>query len=261
MLMTMTRQAKALGLSVMLMPIVVLDEAGDGEWRGRLAPRDRTRFWTSYEAFILRYARISESLSVDLFSVGSELSSLESDTQAWLGLIRTVRTRFSGRVTYSANWDHFEEVRFWSSLDFIGISGYFELTKNPQASYGELRDAWDRIRVVLVDWSASWKRPLLFTELGYPSLDGGAVQPWNYLRPTVLDLDEQSMALRAFKETWKNEVRLCGVYFWNWWGPASGKNRWYTIPGKPAQEEVEGYFREREQLNGAQKNCSRDRVR
>ena len=80
----------------------------------------------------------------------------------------------------------------------------------------------------------------------YPSVDGGAVKPWDYTRRAI-DLEEQRRAFWPF-EPFGDEPALAGVYFWNWWGPKDGENAWYTIPGKPAMSEVKKYFETRREL-------------
>jgi hypothetical protein len=236
------RKAKALGLSVMLMPLISLNQAAPGEWRGRLRPSQPPMFWRSYRNFVSRYAALAQKEGVSLFSVGSELSSLENELGQWRRLITHVRTVFSGSLIYSANWDHFEHVPFWEHLDYVGISGYFELTQNMTASVEELVKSWTQIRIVVLDWLSQISKPLIFTELGYPSCDGGAVFPWDYTQKTQIDLEEQRRAFEAFRRVWGREPKLHGVYFWNWWGPDDGMNGWYTIPGKPALTEVKQYF-------------------
>lgn len=237
------RSARRLGLTVMLMPVIDLHHTADGEWRGRLRPNEPNVFWQSYGQFLSRYARLAQREGVSILSVGSELSSLEQELGRWRTLIAHIRSVYSGSLIYSANWDHFEHVPFWTLLDYVGISGYFELTKDTKATSEELTNAWWKIRAVILDWLSQYTRPLIFTELGYPSCDGGAVYPWDYTRRAVIDLEEQRRALAAFKTVWAKEERLHGVYFWNWWGPDDGKNSWYTIPGKPGLSEVVEYFR------------------
>ena len=240
--------AHKLGFRVMLMPILLLKTAEEGEWRGRLYPSDLETFWQSYRALMRKYAALAADEGVALFSVGSELSSLEHEKGYWKLLIAEIRQIYSGELVYSANWDHFQNVSFWEDLDYVGISGYFELTSNFDASTDELVWSWEKIRWMLLDWLNLMDKPLIFTELGYPSLNGGAVKPWHYEQKTSLDLEEQRRALRAFRRVWENEQKLAGVFFWNWWGPTDGNNRWYTIPGKPAEAEVRRYFDQRRML-------------
>lgn len=242
------RKAQALGLSVMLMPVLRLHVMRDGEWRGKLYPKQLSQFWQSYRSFIIHYATLAQREGVSLYSVGSELSSLEHHDRQWRALIREVRRVYHGQLTYSANWDHFQQVPFWDVLDMVGISAYFELTKDRSATQDELLQSWQKIRLVLLDWLSVHSKPLLFTELGYPSVDGGAVHPWDYTRKGAIDLEEQRRAFSAFRTVWAQEPALMGVYFWNWWGPIDGQNTWYTIPGKPAMSEVKQYFKTRRTL-------------
>ena len=151
------------------------------------------------DQFILHYGAIAESEGVALLSVGSELSALEQERGHWKQLIQKVRAVYSGSLVYSANWDHFDRVSFWSELDYVGISAYFELAETRDASAEVLELAWTKIRWMLLDWLDGIGKPLIFTELGYPSLDGGAVYPWNYEQGTSIDLEEQRRALAAFR--------------------------------------------------------------
>ena len=128
----------------------------------------------------------------------------------------------------------------WNA-EFIGISAYFELTNDRKATESDLVLS-RKIRFVLLDWISTHSKPLLFTELGYPGVDGGAVKPWDYTTKGTIDLEEQRRAFSAFRTVWQDEPALAGVYFW-WWGPKDGENAWYTIPGKPAMSEVKSTLR------------------
>ena len=106
---TITRtigEAHALGLAVMLFPIVRLARPRkSSEWRGTLAPDDRAAWWTSYERLTLHLGKLAQTHKVAQFSVGSELSTLdgERDLTDWRRLIGKVRSSFRGKLTYSDN--------------------------------------------------------------------------------------------------------------------------------------------------------------
>ena len=236
------RKARSHGLRVMLFPILWVEKRAIGEWRGTLAPTDLEAWWRSYERFIMHYARMAKEEEATLFSVGSEFASLEADEVRWRALIAKVRTVFPGQLLYSANWDHYREVPFWDALDFIGLTAYYRLTDKHDPSQAELTAAWGQIKASLLEWQRTVGRPMLFTELGYPSLDGAARAPWDYTQPTAMDHEEQRRCLVAFAETWRNEPALAGVFFWNWWGPDDGQNTWYTFKGKPAEGVVRAWF-------------------
>jgi len=236
------RDARAQGLKVMLFPILWVEKRAIGEWRGTLAPNDLEAWWGSYERFITHYARMAAEEDMAIFSVGSELASLEGDEVRWRRLIAKVRGTFRGQLLYSANWDHYREVPFWDALDYIGLTAYYRLTEKLDASEAELTAAWGRIKQDLLKWQSTIGRPMLFTELGYPSLDGAARSPWDYTQGTAMDHEEQRRCLSAFAKTWASETALAGVFFWNWWGPDDGQNTWYTIKGKPAEGVVRAWY-------------------
>ena len=238
------RRARARGLEVMLFPILWVEHRKIGEWRGTLAPIDPDAWWDSYTRFVLHYARMAQEEGATIFSIGSELASLELEEPRWRALIAQVRAVFGGRLIYSANWDHYAEVPFWDALDLVGLTAYYELTKDPDASVGELTGAWRKIRDALLDWreQAHITAPLVFTELGYPSIDGTATAPWDYTRRTVVDLEEQRRCLEAFRRAWGHRADLGGVFFWNWFGPGGPKDRWYTLKGKPALDVVKRWY-------------------
>lgn len=236
------RRAKGRGLAVVVFPILWLDRRAVGEWRGTLAPTDPDAWWESYHRFILHYARLAAEEQADLFSVGSELASLEGEEARWRRLIGEVRGVFAGQLLYSANWDHYADVPFWDALDYVGLTAYYTLTDKHDASEDELTQAWIGIRDRLVPWARKVAKPLVFTELGYASIDGAATAPWDYTRSTVADVEEQRRCFAAFTRAWQGEPTLGGVFFWNWWGPGGREDRWYTLKGKPAVDVVKAWF-------------------
>lgn len=236
------RYARARGLSVLVFPILWVEERAIGKWRGTLAPADPDRWWASYHRFVLHYARLAADEGAAAFSVGSEFASLEGETARWHAVIDAVRAVFPGRLLYSANWDHYREVTFWDRLDAIGLTGYARLTESRDPSTEELTAAWRRIRTELLAWRDTIGRPLVFTEIGYPSLDGAAHSPWDYTASAQLDLEEQRRCFEAFARVWAAEPALAGAFFWNGWGPTDGRNTWYTFWGKPAEAVVRAWF-------------------
>ena len=226
--------ARARGLHVLVFPIVTLDQVGPGAWRGTLAPRDVDRWWQAYERFVAHYARLAAAGHADALSIGSELGSTEGWRERWFHLAGRVRRAFGGRLTYSANWDHFDQVSFAMRLDWLGVTGYFELTRDRRASEDALAAAWARPRARLLAWARRAGRPLVVTEVGYPSRDGGAVHPWDYTAGGAIDLEEQRRAYRAFARAWGGTA-LAGVWFWEWSGPGGPTDGGYTPHGKPAE--------------------------
>ncbi len=233
--------AHARGLRVLLFPIVELDEVGPGAWRGTLAPSDVDAWWSSYETFIAHAAQVAADERVEALSIGSELGSTEGWRDRWCHLASRVQKIFGGELTYSANWDHFDRVSFAERLDFLGVTGYFELAKDDDASEDALAKAWKDPRARLEAWAAKTKKPLVITEIGWPSVDGGAVHPWDYTASGDVDLEEQRRAYRAFARAW-GRSSLAGVFFWEWSGAGGAHDRGYTPRDKPAECVLASWF-------------------
>jgi hypothetical protein len=219
---------------VLLFPIIYLKKIARGQWRGTLAPSDVDAWWSAYEKMIQHYASLGADAGAAALSIGSELGSTEDWRDRWFHLISKVQKVFTGALTYSANWDHFEDVSFWSRLDWIGVTGYFELTQDLDASEAALAEAWASERDALLAYAKDQGKPLVITELGYPSVDGGAVTPWDYTRKGDVDLEEQRRAFAGFASAWSGSA-LAGMFVGDW--EAGGtSDRGYSPRGKPAAD-------------------------
>ena len=239
---TLIRQAKKRGMKVFLFPILELEIRRPLEWRGTIAPRDVNAWWKAYETFVTHYAKIAAEEKVELFSVGSELVSTETWRDRWFALISKVERLYPGALLYSANWDHYEEVSFWERLDFVGVTAYNELSRDPEAKLDDLAASWKEVRKKLAAFSRKVKRPLVVTEVGYTSQDGAAVHPWDYTSRARVDLEEQRRCYAAFVQAWEGEPALHGVYWWNWFGEGGEKDTYYTPKGKPAEKVVRRWY-------------------
>jgi hypothetical protein len=230
------KQAKARGLRVTLLPIVRLIERTRTEWRGRIAPEAGPDAWFErYLAWLLPLATDAEAAGVERLGVGSELLSLERYEGHWRELIKRVRAVYRGKLLYSANWDHFDPIRFWDALDEVGVTGYFELTRDLTRPTDEgLAAAWERPRYQLKMLRARMNKPLVITELGYPSKVTAARYPWDETTQAAVDLPLQAQLYDAFCTAFADERAVDGVYFWNWFGFGGAADGNYTPRHKPA---------------------------
>ena len=237
--------ANKLGLEVFLFPILRVEDKSDGGWRGTLHPKDENAFYDNYITFILKFARLAEELKVPLLSIGSELSSMDVNTEKWRLIARRVRGVYSGKLTYSANWDHYTEVQFFPDLDYAGVTGYFELASpgdNPDIS--SLVRAWQRVKRDLMEWQQTALKPLILTEVGYLSQKNAAAWPWKEGADEALDLEIQRRCYEAVRRVWNGEKNLAGLYFWNWFGWGGPTSKEYSPRNKPAAREVEKWYRQ-----------------
>lgn len=238
--------AHARGLRVFLMPIVHVRQRGKGEWRGTLEPADLDRWWAAYRHFVNHYADLAAAEGVELYAVGSELVSMERHVDRWRSLIADVRGRFSGRLTYSANWDHFEPVQFWDALDVAGLNGYHPLVDpsrpDVRPSEDALVEGWHGFVQRVRHWSHITGKPFILTEIGYPSTPFAAARPWDHETPGRADAEMQLRCYRAMYRAWHAESRLAGVYIWNWFGVGGADDTGYTPRGKPAMHVVDWWY-------------------
>lgn len=236
-------QARALGLKVMIFPVVFLAfPKSDEEWRGNLKPSNWEEWWNSYRCFMLHYAHLATRCQASVLSVGSELATTEGFREQWISLIAEVRTIFTGELTYSANWDHFEEVSFADALDFLGVSGYYEIAVSRNPTKSQLTEKWQKFLQSLIQWSSKHQKPLVFTELGYASQNGCASKPWNYFLSEVVDLQEQDLCFEVFFEVWEPQNCFSGVYLYHWWGEGGPTDNGYNLRGKPVAKRIQEWF-------------------
>jgi len=236
------REAHLAGMRVLLLPLIYVDEMAEGEWRGTISPPDWGRWFRSYERMILHYAAVARDEKVELLSIGSELCSTEGKKEEWLGIVSRVRRDYDGALTYSANWDHRESVSFAESLDFLGMNAYFELSDDPDAGVDELLRSWVGIQKEVEAWRSRVGKPLVLTEVGYPSRRGATANPWNYEAGGPPDLDAQERGYRAFVSAWTGYPALEGVYFYLWWGEGGPADVGYTPRGKPAESVIKEWY-------------------
>jgi hypothetical protein len=205
------RAAKALNLEVILRPYL---EVADGSWRGDIHPQSVNAWFRSYDDFILRYASLAQREHVDGFVVGSELKSMSTYAGAWRSLVRQVRSRFKGFVTYQANFDEYQGVTWWGALDLIDISAYFPLAKTPQYTIDELVAGWVPWREQLRAVQRLFGLPVIFGEIGYRTVTGQAQRPWDVTLSGPTDLADQARAYGAAFRVWYRVPWFRGFQWW-----------------------------------------------
>lgn len=240
---SIARAARERGLSVALIPYINLREGGVRDWRGTLRPPDWPAWFVSYERFLQGWVEVARSERISILGVGAELVSSELHRQEWQSLIRRVRADYHGRILYSCNWDHYRETPFLPLLDMVGLSGYYSLPHEAPLTEASISELWLEVRAELLTWQKEIDRPFLFTEIGYPSIQGAARDPWNYQMEGPPDVAGQARALSAFSSAWRGQPELLGVFFWNWSPFRGGSNdRSYSIREKPAAGVIRRWF-------------------
>ncbi len=237
------RDARQLGLGVLVFPIVSVDTRAPGEWRGTLRPTSVNAWFTSYMAFVLHYAAIAEESGADSLAIGSELGSMEQYEIAWRETADMVRGRFGGALLYSANWDHFDAVPFWDAVDRVGVTGYWELAEpGEEVDVDTLVARWTPWRQAVDGLRERTGRRVVITELGYTAQASAAARPWDYTGTEPVDLVSQSRLYEAARLAWCDSQALGGVYLWNWFGAGGTRDAGYTPRNRPALDSVRAWF-------------------
>ena len=250
----LARQARSLGLGLILKPhIWVGDYSAEGQSRSDIA-FDTESAWAQWEAdyrrFLMHYAHLADSTGADVLVIGTELESAVAARPAfWRGLIDSVRAVYDGDLTYAANWyEAYDRVPFWSALDFVGVQAYFPISEADDPSMPALRAGWDAHRTALQRVAADANRPILFTELGYRSVEYAAAEPWTWprreeSRERSPDYALQADLYRAFFDQVMPAPWFAGAILWKWHPTAEGdRPLGFTPQGKPAEDVIRDGF-------------------
>ncbi len=245
------------GVRVLLKPHV---EALDGSRRGELRPDDETCWFAAYRRMMEHYAELASAGGADLFAIGTELSSLTAPRHEihWRQIATEARRAYRGPLTYAASWGvderaEYRRIPWWDAVDFIGVNAYFPLEVRGREEQDYAR-AWRSYPVAGRD--ASWieevhqvslkfDRFVILTELGYRSVEGAALAPWDATRSGLPDRELQARLFDAARRAWEREFWLEGVFLWAWDtnpAPPPPGDTGYTVHGKPAEAEVRRWF-------------------
>jgi hypothetical protein len=225
------------GISTMLMPIILLNHATGNDWRGVIKPPNWNLWFTRYRAYILAAAAWAQQGHVAIFSVGSELLSTEPFNQQWLRIIRMVRRRFHGKLTYSANWDHYQYVHFWPRLNYIGMNSYYDLSDSTRPTTAAVMARWRGIQHRILTFAARQHKPVLFTEIGWDNLSNTLAKPWDYVGTGLINPHNQLIAYQAFVRVWRKlpPSTFAGALIWEWLpGCKPADYGAYSPQGEPA---------------------------
>jgi len=210
-----------------------------GQWRAEIDPRTDAGWdaWTkSYGAFVRGWAEVAEQTHVELFSAGVELRSWVTTSRAssFAALVRQLRTVYHGPITYSANWDDVEHTLVLGELDVIGINAFYPLAEKDGASFEKLLEGGLRVRERVHALAEAWRKPVLFTEIGYTTRPDPAIRPWEWpdaMKNVRIDEHAQADAYRALIAPLLDEPSFMGFFVW----------RLYADPDDVSQEAGWGF--------------------
>lgn len=243
------RLAKAAGLQIMLKPQVYIP----GGWPGGLdfQTEEEWQNWeNSYEDYLMIFVAIAKKYDLPLFCIGTEFKmSSTGRPQFWRKLIQKIRAEYQGQLTYAANWDEYQQITFWEDLDYIGIDAYFPLVDKPTPTVEELVRAWRKPERAIRTFAYEQKKPVLFTEFGYLSVDRTAYNHWEReaeIKQLAVNEQAQANALQALFEVFWAKNYWHGGFLWKWFPNNQGHEGYpekdYTPQGKLAATTLQNWY-------------------
>lgn len=243
-LMATLQLAQAHGIQTLLKPHLWLRQG----WPGDIAMKneaDWKQWFASYETFILHYAALAQRGRVPIFCIGTELQKTTVREAEWRSLIAKIRKVYTGKLTYAANFhQEFEQIRFWDALDYIGIQAYFSLCVKEAPTLAELQQGWKTPLAAIEAVHHRFKKPVIFTEIGYRSTADAAREPWRWPQASDrerISEDAQAACYEAFFQQVWTKKWLAGVYFWKWY-PQPG-HRLHAVDFTPQQKKAEAVLK------------------
>ena len=241
------KYAKAQGLKVMLKPHVwVMGQGWCGDYN--LDSEEKWKVWENeFSEYILNHARVADSLTVELFCLGTEYRfPAKNRPDFWKGLIQKIRKVYHGDITYASNWDNYMNISWWSEVDYIGIDSYFPLAEGSNPSIEEMKMGWKPLISELKSFSKKWDKKILFTEYGFQSVNGGAGKHWEVDKSIDnANMDVQKNAYEATFESIWDQDWFAGGFLWKWHLTPRGVERnttRFTPQGKPAEEIISKWY-------------------
>ena len=231
----LARVAHALGMKVMLKPGMWTDGggfAGDLDFPDSAA---RARWFASYQRLVEHYAALATRMHADVFCIGGEFVKLSRYDADWRRLIQRARELYPGPIVYAANFgQEFETLTFWDALDYIGLQEYYPLPD-------DLTTTEIVAKVEAVE--KKYRKPVIFTEAGFPSAAGANRKPWDDSGGNV-SLDLQTPCYDAIFRAFYGQPWFEGVYWWKvGTNPGGGpEDTSHTPWGKPAMRVIARYY-------------------
>ena len=232
----LSRLAHALGMRVMLKPGIWVHGGhfgGDIEFSSEA---DREKWFREYARFIESYAKVAAQIHADIFCVGGEFVRMSPYENEWRSIIASVRAIYPGPLTYAANFgEEFENLKFWDALDYIGLQEYYPLPDRLSA---------DAVVAKVEAIQHRFRKPVIFTEVGFPSAPGGNRHPWEDGKAGAVDLQLQARCYQAILQAFYDKPWFEGMYWWKvgtngFGGPADSS---LTPWNKPAMEVLKRWY-------------------
>ena len=219
----------------------------NGTWRAYINFFDKdvpceskwSKWFESYTAFQMHYAKLAEQSGCELFIPGCEMVMSEHRELEWRTLLKTLRTVYTGPLSYNTDKYQEDNVSWWDAVDVISSSGYYPI--------GEWNKNLDRIEAVV----RKYRKPFFFAECGCMSMKGSSLVPNDWRIRTETALTEQDDWYRTMFTECKKRDWVKGFCIWDWawklYTAANGvEDSFYAVYGKPSERTIQHFFASKE---------------
>lgn len=242
---TEIQNLRDMGFKIMLKPHIWIGglELDPDNWRSKIDfddAQERKRWFDSYTEFILSEAELAQRSGVEMLVVGTELVGVSKYTDEWIEIIKKIREVFNGKLTYAAEGMNAQKIEFWDVLDYIGIDAYFPLTDKNDPTLDDLVEGWKKYESEIRALSEKFNKKVIFTEIGFKSVEGTAIKPWEWNNDGKTSQSEQALAFEATRLAFVDKPYLAGIFVWKYFTDMNSDERGNVEKGfTPYMKEAE----------------------
>jgi len=184
-----------------------------------MQPTNWNSWFENYTQVVNHYADIAEASQVEILAIGNEIPRSHVKRELWNELIDSVRSHYSGDLTYRDNSPIYSpESPFpsWDRLDYIGINFWYAATGT---YHGHGSDEYHPSVQLMVDSFekqlsnsidpivVQYDMPVIITELGPDGYDGSNLDPPTTNCNAKIDNQEnvdyvEAALIAAFRRGW-----------------------------------------------------------
>jgi hypothetical protein len=153
-------------------------------------------------------------------------------------------------------------------LDVIGINAFYPLADRDGAPFSTLLDGGKRVAERVRALSQTWKKSILFTEIGYTTRPNPAIKPWewpDHMKGVRVDQRAQAEAYSALIAPQLDEPAFAGLVAWRTYrdpDDVSQEAAWRVSPrGKLAELALRDAFAARWSTDADRLWCHAPRAR
>jgi hypothetical protein len=150
-------------------------------------------------------------------------------------------------MVYAPNWgEEFENLTFWDAFDFISVNSYYPLSTEEAPTERDLRKGAEQAVKRMEEVYRRHKKPIVVTEIGFPSTNQPWKSPWLENRESGVNLADQARCYEAVCRALDGKEWFRGIYWWKWPSYLDGGGsdpRGFSPSGKPASEVVARWFK------------------